>query len=330
MKSLVHKSKTGMEGLQIIDVKSPEVKNNEVKISIKYVGLNHRDLFSIEKHEDLNQTLYMGGDAAGVIKELGENVTSFKIGDKVMINPGLGWSKESPAQPDSFEVIGNTRIGAFAEEITYPAENVVKIPSYLSLEEAGAFSLAALTSYRALVTRGQVEKGMKVLIPGIGGGVANFVLRFAKAAGASVYVTSRSESKLEEAKSSGADKTVLNDKDWKEELGEKVDLVIESVGAATFNKSLDTLKPGGTIVMFGSSTGNHVDFDLRSFFVHQFNLKGSTMGSQEEFEDMIKFSEKHSVRPLIDKVFDFNDFQKAFDRLKESKQTGKIVMKVSD
>ena len=330
MRALVHEQNSGIEGLQIKEIQPPEIKGDEVKISIKYAGLNHRDLLIMEGRKDLNKPLYMGEDAAGVIKEVGDKVTSLKIGDNVMINAGLGWSKNSEAPPENFEVIGNTRIGSFTEEIAYPAKNVVKVPNYLSLEEAGAFSLSGLTAYRSLVTRGQVKKGMKVLIPGIGGGVANFLLSFAKAAEAFVCVTSRSKDKLNEAKSSGADKTALTGEDWNEAFGEQIDLVIESVGAATFNKSLSTLKPGGTMVLFGSSTGDKVEFNLRNFFYQQYTLKGSTMGSQEELEEMIAFSEKHTIRPLIDKVYDFEDYQKAFERLREAKQTGKIILKVAD
>ena len=330
MKTLIHVNNPGIEGLQIREMQSPEIKENEVKISVQSVGLNHRDLLNIKNHQDLNTVLYMGEDAAGVIKEVGDKVSTLTVGDRVMINGGLNWTKKSAASPEDFQVIGNTEIGSFAEEIAYPAKSVVKIPDYLTMEEAGAFSLGGLTAYRALVTQGQVEKGMKVLIPGIGGGVANFLLRFAKASEASVYVTSRSEDKLKEAISSGADKTALDGEDWTEKFGGKVDLVIESVGAATFNKSLDTLKPGGTIVLFGSSTGDTVEFNLRDFFVKQYTLKGSTMGSQEELEDMIAFSEKHEVRPLIDRVYDFDDYKDAFKRLKESKQTGKIVLKLTD
>ncbi|MCA9766422.1 MAG: zinc-binding dehydrogenase [Carnobacterium sp.] len=330
MKALVHEQKSGIDGLQIKDVQSQKMKEHEVKISIKYVGLNHRDLINIEGHKDLSKTLYMGEDAAGIVIETGSGVTSIKIGDKVMINGGLNWNKNSAAPPEQFEVIGNTRIGSFAEEIVYPAESVVNVPSYLTMEEAGAFSLGGLTAYRALFTQGQVNKGMKILIPGIGGGVANFLLSFAKAAGAFVYVTSRSEDKLNKAKLSGADKTALNDEDWNDIFGEKVDVVIESVGAATFNKSLATLKPGGTMVLFGSSTGNLVEFNLRNFFVQQYTLKGSMMGSQEELVDMIAFSEKHLIKPLIDTVYPFEDYKKAFERLTEAKQTGKIVLKIAD
>ncbi|MDN6627034.1 MAG: zinc-binding dehydrogenase [Pisciglobus halotolerans] len=330
MKALVHERKSGMDGLQIKEIQSPEIQKNEVRISVKYAGLNHRDLINMTNHKELDKTLYMGEDAAGVVKEVGDEVTSLKVGDKVMINAGLGWKKKSKASPERFHVIGNTTIGSFAEEIVYPAESVVKVPDYLTMEEAGAFSLGGLTAYRALVTQGQVEKGMKVLIPGIGGGVANFLLRFAKAAGASVYVTSRSNDKLSEAKSSGADKLALDEEDWTKKFDGKVDLVIESVGAATFNKSLDTLKPGGTMVLFGSSTGDKVEFNLRNFFYQQYTLKGSTMGSQEELEEMISFSEKHSIKPLIDQVYNFEDYQNAFERLKKAEQTGKIVLKISD
>jgi zinc-binding alcohol dehydrogenase/oxidoreductase len=214
-----------------------------------------------------------------------------------------------------------------AEEIVVSAENAVHKPAHLSWEEAGVLSLSALTAYRALFTKGGVSEGMKVLIPGIGGGVANYLLQFAKAAGAIVYVTSRSQEKLGTALQHGAEKGLLHDEDWVEAMGGgKVDVVIESVGAATFDKSLDAVRRGGTIVTFGSSTGDLVTFDLRKFFYGQYTLKGSTMGSFEEYEAMIHFVEEHELHPVVDAVYPVEDFREAFLRLENAEQTGKIAL----
>ena len=198
-------------------------------------------------------------------------------------------------------------------------------PQHLTWEEAGVLSLAALTAYRALFTQGQILPGMKVLIPGIGSGVATFLLQFAKAAGADVYVTSRSQDKCQKALELGADKALDSSEDWEKALGgKKMDLVIECVGAATFNKSLKQLKRGGTIVTFGASAGDVVDLNLRDFFYGQYRLIGSTMGSSEEYNEMIEFIQQHQIKPVIDRMYPLEQFNEAFKRLENAEQLGKI------
>lgn len=330
MKAVVHKDAPGVEGLFYQDMPVPEVKKGEVRVKLKTAGMNHRDLFVLHRHKPGEPPLIIGSDGAGIIDAVGEDVTSVKPGDEVMINPSLGWEKNSAAPPEGFEILGHPYHGTFAEYVTVPAENVVPKPDFLTWEEAGVMSLAALTAYRALFTKGQAASGMKVFIPGIGGGVATFLLQFAKAAGSKVYVTSRSEEKLRKALELGADAAISSNDDWSKALGgEKMDLVIESVGAATFNKSLDTLKKGGTIVTFGASAGDVVAFDLRKFFYGQYTLYGSTMGSGEEYREMIAFIAKHKIKPVIDRVYSLKDFRAAFSRLENAEQFGKIALKIS-
>ena len=166
---------------------------------------------------------------------------------------------------------------------------------------------------------------MKVLIPGIGSGVATFLLQFAKACGATVYVTSRSMDKCQKALEFGADKAIDSKGDWDQLLdGEKMDLVIECVGAATFNKSLRQLRPGGTIVTFGSSTGDNVQINIREIFYGQFNLLGSTMGSAQEYKEMLDFIQTHKIKPIVDRMYPLNQFDQAFNRLETAAQLGKI------
>lgn len=325
MKALVHKGKTGLEGLSYREINETEPQAGEVKVRLKGAGLNHRDLFTLTRHKETEPPLIIGSDGAGIVEAIGEGVVNVKVGEEVMINPGLGWMKNSDAPPAGFEIIGLPFHGTFAESIVIPAENAVHKPAYLSWEEASVMSLAALTGYRALFTRGKLEPGMKVFIPGIGSGVATFLLQFAKAAGATVYVSSRSKEKCERALEMGADKAFDSSDDWSAVLaGEKMDLIIESVGAATFNKSLDLLRPGGTIVTFGASAGDVVDFDLRKFFYGQFNMFGSTMGSGEEYREMLQFMEKHQIRPVIDRIFNLKDYAEAFERMEKAEQLGKI------
>jgi zinc-binding alcohol dehydrogenase/oxidoreductase len=330
VKALVHAGKTGLAGLTYREMKEIQPKAGEVRVKLKIAGLNHRDFFVPNRHKPDEPPLILGSDGAGVIDAIGEGVVNIKIGDEVMINPSLGWRENSDAPPQGFEILGFPFHGTFAEQVVVPAENVVEKPQYLSWEEAGVLSLAALTAYRALFTRGKIKEGMKVLIPGIGSGVATFLLQFAKAAGATVYVTSRSEEKCMKAIEFGADRAINSNADWSEALGgEKMDLVIECVGAATFNKSLEQLRPGGTIVTFGASAGDEIQLNLRTFFYGQFNLLGSTMGSSEEYAEMLQFIEKHQIKPVLDQIYPLEQYSQAFKRMEKAEQLGKIGFIIS-
>ncbi len=329
LKAVVHEGELGFSGLFYTECERGNPKENEVRVKLKAAGLNHRDLFVLERNKEGNR-LILGSDGAGIIDAIGENVTNVQIGDEVIINPSLGWKENSSAPPEEFKILGMPDHGTFAEYIIIPAENVVHKPEHLNWEEAGVLSLAALTAYRALFTRGQVQAGQKLLIPGIGSGVATFILQFAKAVGATVYVTSRSAEKRERALELGADKALDSEGDWSKELNwEKLDLVIESVGRATFNKSLSQLRPGGTIVTFGASAGDEVNMNLRNFFYGQFNFLGSTMGSSEEYAKMLQFIKKHQIKPIIDQMYPLDQFEKAFLRLDQGEQFGKVGFTIS-
>ncbi|WP_042348713.1 zinc-binding dehydrogenase [Bacillus massiliigorillae] len=325
MKALVHSDKDGFAGLLYREIEEVKPGPGEVRVRIKIAGMNHRDLFVLTRHKATDAPLIIGSDGAGIIDAVGEGVDVDQIGAEVIINPGLGWKEKSDAPPAGFEIVGLPFHGTFAEYIVVPVENVYPKPSHLNWEEAGVLSLAALTAYRVLFTRAKVSHNMKVLIPGIGSGVATFLLQFAKAAGATVYVTSRSEEKRQKAMELGADFTIDSSADWDEALnGEKMDVVIECVGAATFNKSLKQLRQGGTIATFGASAGDEVTINLRDFFYGQLNMLGSTMGSAEEYKEMLEFIEVHQIKPVIDGIYSLDQFGQAFNRLEEAKQIGKI------
>jgi len=325
MKAIVHEGKIGLEGLVYREMPERRPGPGEVRVNLKTAGLNYRDLLILNRHLPAEPPFIVGSDGAGIISAVGPGVTRFKTGDEVMINPALGWLEKSGAAPDTFSVLGYPRDGTFAEAVIVPDANVVIKPEYLTWEEAGVFSLAALTAYRVLFTKGRLTSGMKVLIPGIGGGVATFLLFMAKAAGARVYVTSRTPEKRKRAIELGADIAIDSQGDWQEALvGERMDLVIESVGASTFHHALDQLRPGGTMVAFGASTGDVVSLNLRRFFYGQFQLLGSTMGSAEEYQEMIRFVQEHQIRPVVDQMFPLHDYGKAFDRMAGGRQFGKI------
>ncbi|MFK8795336.1 zinc-binding dehydrogenase [Planococcus plakortidis] len=313
------------------DMPEPTAKPGEVVVKIRDAGINRRDLGLLKRYGDNPEALIIGSDGAGIVESLGEGVTDFEVGDEVIINPGLRWERNSDAPPEGFDILGMPDHGTFAEKIAISAQQLEKKPGHLSWEEAGGLALPALTGFRALFTKGQLKKGDTLFIPGAGSGVATFLIQFAKNAGATVIVTSRSEEKLSQAKEIGADIAIPTDSDWVKELeGQKIDLVIDSVGGATFNRSLEVLKKGGRIVIFGATTADNVDFNLRSFFYGQYQLFGSTMGSREELRDMLRHIEEHGTHPVIDRVFSLDEAQEAFDYLAEGKQFGKVVLRASE
>lgn len=317
--------------LKLKDMKEPKAKPGEVVVSLKAAGINRRDLGLLKRYGDKPEALIIGSDGAGIIESVGEDVTDFAYGDEVIINPALRWYANSDAPPREFDILGMPDHGTFAEEIAVSAEQVEKKPRYMSWEEAGSLALPALTGYRALFTKGQLKKGDTLFIPGAGSGVATFLIQFAKNVGARVIVTSRSEEKRQHAINIGADLAIPTNSDWPEELaGETVDLVIDSVGAATFNRSLDVLKKGGRIVIFGATTEDNVDFNLRKFFYGQYQLFGSTMGSREELRAMLSHMASHQLRPVIDKVFPLEQAQEAFDHLASGNQFGKVVLRIRE
>jgi zinc-binding alcohol dehydrogenase/oxidoreductase len=331
MKALVHAEKSGISGLLYRDFEVANPEAGQVRIKLKSAGLNHRDLFVLTRHTSSEPPLVIGSDGAGIVDAVGPDVLNVHVGDEVLVNPSLGWKEKSDAPPQEFEILGLPDHGTFAQKIVLSAENVVLKPAYLSFEEAGVLSLAALTAYRALFTRGRLKAGMTVFVPGIGSGVATFLLQFAKAAGATVYVTSRSEEKRNKALELGADKAIDSVSDWNIALaGKKVDLVIESIGAATFTKSLSMLRPGGTMVTFGASAGDEIQINIRNFFYGQYNLLGTTMGSAEEYTEMLDFMMVHQIHPVLDSVFPLHEYEQAFRRMENAAQIGKIGFRIED
>ncbi|WLR46830.1 zinc-binding dehydrogenase [Halobacillus litoralis] len=327
MKAIVHEGKDGLEGLKVKELPKHQMSDNEVRIKVHTAGMNRRDLAVVTKrHKADDPALIPGSDASGIVETVGESVTKFQPGDEVIVNPGLGWQKNSAAPPKGFEIVGLPDHGTFAEYYTCTEDHLERKPEHLSFEEAGVLPLAALTAYRALFTRGNLEAGQTVMLPGIGSGVLTFCLKFAKAVNARVIVTSRSESKQKEALNLGADIAISTEESWQEALAsEQVDLLIESIGNATFNKSLDIVRKGGTIVTFGSTTDDEVTINIREFFYGQYNLLGSTMGSAEELREMLDFISKHNIKPQLDKVFSIDQYKEAFEYIQDSKNFGKIA-----
>jgi zinc-binding alcohol dehydrogenase/oxidoreductase len=326
MRAIIHAGAEGIKGLQYTKQADRDPKKGEVKIRLKTAGINHRDLFLMNSRGAEDVPFVLGSDGAGVIEAVGEGVTNLTIGDEVIINPCLGWDymDQVPVVPG---ILGGPTDGTLAESVIIPWQNARIKPSYLSWEEAGVLSLAALTAYRALFTRGNLKPGEHVLIPGIGGGVATFAALMASAIGAKVSVTSRSEEKRKAVEQMPITQAFHSHSNWKECLGSgSIDLILDSIGPATFPQYFDVIKPNGRIVMFGASSGDEITIPARAIFFPQITIAGTSMGSGEEYRSMLDFMTKHSIRPIMDSTYELKDTVSAYERMERSEQLGNIAI----
>ncbi len=329
MKAILHTGRGGPERLRLTATEDRHPGPQEVKIRLKSAGLNHRDLFVMQDRPQPDLPWIPGSDGAGTVEEIGAEVQGFTVGKEIVIHPTLGWNRTAdlPPVPD---ILGGPTDGTFAEFAIIPAENAFPKPAFLSWAEAGVLPLSALTAYRALFSQGKLQAGEHLLIIGIGGGVATYALMMAKAIGASVTVTSRSQEKLRKAIKLGADRGLDNAANWATESNTgTVDLILDSVGGAVFPRFFPLLNPGGRIVSLGASTEARIELSLRELFFSQFSLIGTSMGSREEFIEMLHFIEIYRIRPVVDSVHALPDTAKAFDRLTSGEQFGNVSISIA-
>lgn len=275
--------------------------------------------------------LIPGSDGAGLVAEVGQGTDHLKVGEAVVINPSLNWGDREDRPSLSFKILGGPDPGTYAEYVVVPVENVFPKPSPLSFDEAAAVPLASLTAWRAVITRGQVRPGERVVVLGIGGGVATFALQIARATGAMVIVTSSSEAKLERARTLGADLAInYTSEDWEkiilERTGGGADVIIDSVGKETWAKALRALRPGGRLITFGATTGRATEVDIRQVFWNQISILGTTMGSPREFSAMLQLYEAGRLKPIVDSSFPLREASAAHRRMDAGQQFGKIVL----
>lgn len=330
MKSIVLNNELDAK-IQFIDSPLPSANQEEVVVKIKAAALNHRDEWSRKGlYPNLKNGVILGSDGAGVVESVGADPHSYWIGKEVIINPAINWGTSQLAQSKDFEILGMPRNGTLAEYVSVPADRLHEKPAHLSWAEAGALPLAGLTAYRALVYQGQVKAGDKVLVTGIGGGVAQFAAQFALALGAEVYVSSSSDAKSAKALEMGIS-GVFNYKleTWPQEALEKTggfDLIIDGAAGDMLNNLIAVAKPGGKIVFYGATMGNPGKLEARKIFWNQLKIMGSTMGSDQDFKEMLELVSAKKIRPVIDQVFPLHHAVEAFDRMKAGAQFGKIVL----
>ncbi|MGO1164981.1 MAG: zinc-binding dehydrogenase [Janibacter sp.] len=306
-----------LAGLVIGDRPEPEVPDGWTRVTVKATALNHHDLWSL-KGVGLGEDklpMILGCDAAGIAEDGSEVLVHSVISD-----PGFTGADETTDPKRS--LLSERHQGTFAETVVVPKRNVLPKPPTLSMEEAACVPTAWLTAYRMLFVRGSVRPGETVLVQGVGGGVATALITLARAAGVRVLATSRSEDKKARALELGAHAVF----DSNERLPEKVDAVMETVGRATWDHSIRSLRPGGRIVISGHTSGARPDdAQLTRIFFLQLSIIGSTMGTRDELGDLVRFLESTGTRPLIDRTLPLDSAREGFAAMDSGDQVGKIV-----
>ncbi|MCW2607386.1 MAG: molecular chaperone GroES [Frankiales bacterium] len=305
-----------LTGLEVGERPEPEVPDGWARVHVRAATLNHHDLWSLKgvglAPDRLPMTL--GCDAAGVTDDGTEVVVH-----AVISSPD--WKDDETLDPKR-TLLSELHQGALAEQVVVPARNLVPKPAGLSFEEAACLPTAWLTAYRMLFTQSGAKPGDRVLVQGAGGGVATAAIALAKAAGMVVFATSRDEAKRARALELGADAVFESGA----RLPVKVDAVIETVGKATWSHSMRALRPGGTLVVSGATSGPDPSADLNRLFFLQLRVVGSTMGTRTELEQLLRLLDATGTRPLVDEVFPLARARDAFEKLATGDVFGKLVL----
>lgn len=317
------------------DVSVPCIKEDEVLINIKFAALNHRDVWIAKgAYPKINLPVILGSDCAGIVHSKGSAVTAFNTGDEVLINPGFKWGTSESFQSKVFKILGMPDNGTLAEYVAVNQSYVYNKPSHLNFSQSSGIPLTGITAYRALFKKADLKKDDNILIPGIGGGVSSSALVFAVSIGANVFVTSGSNDKIKKAVTLGAKGGVNYKNDnWDKEIlemsGNNINVVIDGEGGDTFSKCIELINYGGRIVCYGSTSGKTGSIPMARLFWKQLKIYGSTMGSPDDFAEMIKFINENKIIPVIDEIFPLENISEAFLKMNEGKQFGKIVVAVS-
>jgi NADPH:quinone reductase-like Zn-dependent oxidoreductase len=325
----------GIDSYVLNEVPEPAPGPGEVRVAIEYSGVNHLDIWTamgLPAPKKLPHTT--GADAAGVIDAIGEGVSGFEVGDEVIVDPSLSCGKcefclnDDIVYCSEFRILGEHVPGTFTEKIVVPTINVVPKPSAVDWEVAGSFGLASTTALRML-EKGRLKAGETVLVVGVGGGVSAAAMSLAQAFNADVYVTSRSQDKIDWAVSQGA----LGGFDSTNEFGKEMtalggaDLIIENVGPATLKQSMRAAKPGGRIAICGGTSGAKFELTLPALFFKQLELIGSSMGNHSQFARALNWMRLGKASSPVAKVFGFDELPEALRYLDSGEQTGKVVIR---
>jgi NADPH:quinone reductase-like Zn-dependent oxidoreductase len=342
MKAIVYAEHGGPEVLKYVEVAEPVAGVGEVLVRVRACALNHLDLWLRRGIPSLKIPLphIPGSDISGEVARVGAGVTNVKVGDRVMLQPGIscGICEKCAAGDDnlcaSYRIFGETVDGGCAEFVAAPAGNFVAIPEGVSFEEAAAFPLVSLTAWHMLFARARLKPAETVLVLAAGSGVGTAAVQIAKAAGARVIATAGSDAKLARARELGADEVINHSTqkiatEVRKLTGKRgVDVVFEHVGEATWNESVRSLVPGGRLVTCGATTGFNGAVDIRYLFTRQISLLGSFMGSKADLLAAVEFLKRGLLKPVIDVVLPLEACAEAHRRLENREQFGKVVLRV--
>jgi NADPH:quinone reductase-like Zn-dependent oxidoreductase len=328
----------GPEVLTYEDVPDPQPRRDQVLVRVRACALNHLDLWVRKGLPGVKLPHILGSDVAGEVVATGEYVSGFKTGQRVLLAPMhyCGHCAKCVAglqnQCREFTVLGNGVDGGSCELIAVPAANVIPIPDSLDFNQAASVPLVFLTAWHMLVGRAGVRPGQTVLVLGAGSGVGIAAIQIAKLFRCCVITTAGDETKLEKARALGADYGIdhyrqkISEEVRKITNKEGVDIVVEHVGAATWEESLKSLKSGGTLVTCGATTGPNVGVELRYLFVRQLSVLGSYMGTMGELHEVLGHVFGGRLKPVVDRVFPLKDVRAAHEHLEKSQMFGKVVV----
>jgi NADPH:quinone reductase-like Zn-dependent oxidoreductase len=328
----------GPEVLKYEDVPDPQLRNDQVLVRVRACSLNHLDVWVRKGLPGVNLPHILGSDVAGEIVETGAYVTSLKTGQRVVLSPMhyCGRCEKCVAGLQNhcreFTVLGNAVDGGDCELIAASPANVIPIPDSLDFNQAASVPLVFVTAWHMLVGRAGIRPGQTVLVLGAGSGVGIAAIQIARLFQCRVITTAGDESKLEKGRQLGADyginhyKQKISDEVRKITNKEGVDIVIEHVGAATWDESVRSLKSGGTLVTCGATTGPDVSLNLTHLFARQLTLLGSYMGTMGELHEVLKHVFAGRLKPVVDRVFPLSEIRAAHEYLEKSQMFGKIVL----
>ena len=329
----------GPEVLTYEDIPDPPLRKDQVLVRVRACSLNHLDLWVRKGLPGVKLPHILGSDVAGEVVEVGEYVSGLKTGQRVLIAPMLFCGHCSKCvvglqnQCREFKVLGNGVDGGNCELIAVPPANVIPIPDSLNFNQAASVPLVFVTAWHMLVGRAGVRPGQTVLVLGASSGVGIAAIQIAKLFHCRVITTAGDETKLAKARELGADYGIdhyqqkISEEVRKITNKEGVDIVIEHVGAATWDESLKSLKSGGTLVTCGATTGPNVGIDLRHLFARQLSLLGSYMGTMGELHEVLGHVFAGRLRPVVDRVFPLSEIRSAHEYLEKSQMFGKVVVR---
>lgn len=323
------------------EVPTPQPGPGQVLVRLRAAALNHRDVW-IQKgqYAGLKFPCTLGSDGAGEVAALGADVAEnaaqgLQVGAAVVVNPGLDWGDDPRAQGRNFRVLGMPDPGTFAEYLLVEAQCVRPKPAHLDWEAAAALPLAGVTAYRAAFARAGAQPGERVLVTGVGGGVALLAAQLAAARGAEVWVTSGQDDKLQRALALPGIRGGINyqaehwAKTLTQQAGGPFDVVVDSAAGAAFGALLDAAAPGGRIVFYGGTLGAIPQLPPAKVFWKQLSILGSTMGSPQDFDAMLALVAEKQIAPVVDRAFPLAEGEAALRYLDQGQQFGKVVLKIA-